>query len=135
MSIFPFMAHVCTPTRIVLVDDEASFRESLAELLRDDGHEVRDYSAPADVPPLDALGGIDLLLTDYDMPGKNGLAFADELHAHRPETPVLLVTAYRSGLDDHVARRSFVRMVQKPIGYDALHRVIHECTAPAPAGA
>jgi two-component system response regulator GlrR len=116
-----------TPARILLVDDEMPFRESLAEMLRDDGHQVVECSEPAEVPPLGELDRIDLLLTDYEMPGKNGLAFADEFHAHHPGVPVLLVTAYPSGLDAEVARRPFLRMILKPIGYDSLHRVIHEC--------
>lgn len=118
------------PTRILVVDDEGSFRESLAEMLRDDGHQVLDYSEPADVPALNRLDGIDVLVTDYEMPGKNGLVFADEFHAHRPGVPILLVTAYRSGLEVEVARRPFLRMLQKPIGYDALHRAIHDCAPP-----
>jgi DNA-binding NtrC family response regulator len=134
MSTSQSMPCAPNPTRILVVDDEHPFRESLAEMLRDDGHEVLDYSEPADVPELDRLGRIDLLLIDYEMPGKNGLAFADEFHAHRPGVPVLLVTAYRSGLDAQVARRPFVTMIQKPIGYDALHRAIHECTATPAAG-
>jgi DNA-binding NtrC family response regulator len=120
------MACTSEPTRIVVVDDEGSFRESLAEMLREDGHEVLAYPAPAAVPPLGSLDGIGLLLTDYEMPGQNGLVLADDFHAHHPAVPVLLVTAYRSGLDAEVARRPFLRLAQKPIGYDALHRIIHE---------
>ena len=130
MSNSLFMACAPKPTRILVVDDEGAFRESLAEMLRDDGHEVLDYSAPAEVPPLDRLSGIDVVVTDYEMPGKNGLAFADEFHAHRPGVPILLVTADASDLDVHMARRPFLRMMQKPIGYDALHRAIHECARP-----
>ena len=133
MSSSPFTACTRTPAKILIVDDEGPFRESLAEMLRDDGHEVLDYSDPAHVPPLNRLDGIDLVVTDYEMPGKNGLAFADEFHAQRPTVPVLLVTAYRSGLDAEVARRPFLTMVQKPIGYDALHRAIHACVAPVGA--
>jgi DNA-binding NtrC family response regulator len=113
-----------------VIDDEGPFRESLAEMLRDDGHVVLEYATPADVPPVMALDVIDLLLTDFDMPGRNGLVFADEFHAHRPEVPVLLVTAYHSDLVLEVARRPFLRMIPKPIGYDALHQMIHECAAP-----
>ena len=113
------------PTSILLVDDEGSFRDSLAEMLRDDGHEVLAYAAPAAIPPLDTLGGVELLLTDYDMPQTNGLTLADRFHAYHPTVPVLLATAYRIGLDAEVARRPFLRMVQKPIPYETLHRLIH----------
>lgn len=118
----------CSAIRIVLVEDEPAFRESLAEMLRDDGHAVLAYAEPASIPPIDSLGRVDLLLTDYEMPGKNGLALADEFHARRPAVPVLLATAYRA--DVHAAaQRPFLRLAQKPIAYDALHRLIHECAA------
>jgi two-component system response regulator GlrR len=112
------------------VDDEGSFRTSLAEMLREDGHEVLDYPEPAAVPPAGAMDRLDLLLTDYEMPGRNGLSLADEFHAHHPALPVLLVTAYRTGLGAEAAQRSFLRIVQKPIGYETLHRMIHECVGP-----
>jgi DNA-binding NtrC family response regulator len=61
------------------------------------------------------------------MPKTNGLTLADQFHAVHPTVPVLLATAYRTGLGAEVARRPFVRMVQKPIPYETLHRLIHEC--------
>jgi CheY-like chemotaxis protein len=124
-----------TPGRILLVDDEGSFRDSLAEMLRDDGHEVLAYSEPDALPPLRTLSGVDLLLTDYDMPKTNGLTLADRFHACHPTVPVLLATAYRTGLDAEVARRPFVRLVQKPIPYETLHRLIHACAGTLADGA
>jgi two-component system response regulator GlrR len=73
---------------------------------------------------------LDLLLTEYEMPGRNGLSLADEFRAHHPTLPVLLVTAYRTGLDAEVAQRPFLRIVQKPIAYETLHHMIHECVGP-----
>ena len=115
------------PTSILLVDDEHSFRDSLAEMLRDDGHEVLAYPAPAAIPPLHTLGRVELLLTDYEMPETNGLILADSFHAQHPTVPILLATAYRTGLDAELARRPFLKLVQKPIPYETLHRLIHEC--------
>lgn len=135
MSTSPFTTCASPPATILVVDDEQPFRESLAEMLRDDGHVVLDYSQPAEVPPLGGLEGIDLLLTDFDMPGKTGLAFADEFHVQRPDVPVLLVTAHHAGLEREVARRPFLRMIAKPVGYDLLHQVIHDCAAPKPVRA
>jgi DNA-binding NtrC family response regulator len=127
------MIRGCDTIRILLVEDEGAFRESLAEMLRDDGHEVLTFPDPAAIPPLDSIGTFGLLVTDYDMPGKNGLALADEFHAHHPTTPILLATAFRAGLDTKVAHRPFLRLVQKPIAYDAIHRLIHESAAQSPA--
>lgn len=116
----------CRDIGILLVDDEASFRVALAEMLRDDGHEVRDYGLPADVPSLQDLVGVAILVTDYQMPGKTGLDLAEEFHAHHPGTPVVLVTAYQTpGLDTQAVDRPYLRIVQKPVDYDAIHALIH----------
>jgi DNA-binding NtrC family response regulator len=117
----------CSAIGILLVDDEASFRTSLAETLRDDGHQVLDYRAPAEIPALADLGQIGVLVTDFEMPGKTGIALADDFHAHHPATPVLLVTAYRTqALEAQAAARPYLRLFHKPVDYDAIHALIHE---------
>jgi two-component system nitrogen regulation response regulator GlnG len=120
-------AHACNALPIVLVDDEASFRTSLAEMLRDDGHEVRDCGAPGEMPPLESFDGTALLLADYEMPGKNGLDLADQFHACHPKIPVIVLTAYRfEALEAKATARPFLRLAQKPIDYTALHELIHQ---------
>ena len=103
---------------------------SLAEMLRDDGHEVRDYEAPAYLPGLATLENVAILITDYEMPGKNGFALADEFHTQHSDVPVILVTAYRThSLDAQVLDRPFLRLVQKPVDYTVLHAMIHDACA------
>ncbi|HEY2386497.1 MAG TPA: response regulator [Candidatus Binatia bacterium] len=120
----------CSAIRILLVDDEPSFRTSLAEMLREDGHGVGDHGAPAHVPALSSLKDVAILITDYEMPGTSGLALADAFHAQHPHVPVILVTAYRTtSLDAQVLDRPFLRFVQKPVDYVVLHTLIHEVCA------
>lgn len=117
----------CKAIAILLLDDEPSFRTSLAETLRDDGHLVVDYGAPAEVPSLHDLKDVAVVVTDYEMPGKTGLALADDFHAHHPETPVLLVTGYQTqALESQVLARPYLRVLQKPVQYEAIHSLIHE---------
>lgn len=123
---------VCNSIGVLLVDDEPSFRMSLAEMLRDDGHEVKEYGAPDHLPALTTLGDVAILITDYEMPGRTGLALADAFHAHHPEIPVILVTAYRTrSLDTQVLARPFLRLVPKPIDYTVFHALIHDACAAA----
>jgi len=79
--------------RILVVDDEASVRFSLSELLRDEGHDVRE--AEDGPTALAALAGepADLVLTDLRMPGMDGLALLEKARAAHPETLFVLVTA------------------------------------------
>jgi DNA-binding NtrC family response regulator len=102
------------------------FRTSLADLLRDDGHELLDYEHPGAVPPLADLYGIALLVTDYAMPQRNGFELADEFRKAHPDAPVILV----SGLASIDARgRHFVHPLEKPVDYDTLHGLIHRLVA------
>jgi DNA-binding NtrC family response regulator len=85
-----------TSGRILLADDEATIRESLAEVLRQEGYEV-DTAADGTA----ALGAVDdreydVVITDLRMPGADGLAVLRHVRERAPRTLVLLVTAYAS---------------------------------------
>ena len=113
---------------VVLVDDDNSFRSALAENLRDDGHEVVEYSAPSEVPLLKRLGEVrGVLITDYEMPGANGLVFADTFHTTHPSIPVVMITASPTpNLVAQAAARTFVRLLRKPLDYNDLRTVLSE---------
>lgn len=80
-------------SRLMVVDDDALFRESLIENLRDDGYEVVDFSAgqPA-VDYLLAGGEADLVVLDWRMPGISGIQVLRELREHGIAVPVIFLT-------------------------------------------
>ena len=111
---------------IVLLDDDESFRSALAENLRDDGYHVVEYATAHEVPPLTALGEVGVVVTDYDMPGTNGLTFADTFHAVYPSVPIIIVTGVcTKNLEAQAAARGFVCLLHKPVEYDQLHHLLH----------
>jgi two-component system response regulator GlrR len=118
----------CTAIRVVVVDDDPSFAAALADNLHDDGHDVRCFARPRELPPLTSLEA-DALVTDYDMGAgeMTGLALADAVHARHPALPIVLVTAHAGGLLDGevAARAEFLRLCVKPVDYDALHALLH----------
>ena len=112
---------------VLLIDNDDDFRIGLAENLRDDGYAVDDYSGPAQLPPLEQLTGVDVVVTDYQMPGEDGLAFAERLHRVHPQLPVVIVTAYSTAhLEGAVRARSFLRLQQKPVDYRQLSGLLSE---------
>jgi len=63
---------------------------------------------------------VDLVLVDYNMPGKNGLELARELRTLRPKMPVALITA---NVQDEIlaaARAIDAVFIAKPVTEDAL---------------
>lgn len=114
----------CGGSLVIIVDDEPSFRQSLAEMLRDDGHEVLDYPSATAVPPFDTLPPDAILLTDFEMPGLNGIALADVFRRARPGGRAILLSAYE--VAGAVAAKPWLCFVSKPVDYETLHRLMHE---------
>ncbi len=81
---------------ILIADDEASIRDGLAELLRDEGYQVA--TAEDGVHAIAAIddGNYDAIITDLRMPGADGLAVLRHARDVAPQTLVLLITAYAS---------------------------------------
>jgi len=80
--------------RIVVIDDEVNAATALETLLREDGYEVaRAQDARAGLSLLEKTEA-DVVLTDLRMPGMDGLELLGRIKEMRPETMVILMTAY-----------------------------------------
>jgi DNA-binding NtrC family response regulator len=84
------------PLRILIVDDEALIRWSLCEILAREGHTVvQAVSASSAREVMDDAGQpIDVVLLDYRLPDSNDLKLLEEVRRRRPESAVVLMTAY-----------------------------------------
>jgi DNA-binding NtrC family response regulator len=82
--------------RILVVDDEEDIRESLKALFETCLDDVEVRTAAGGAVALDILGKetIDLIVTDYKMPGMNGLEFLARAAKQGPSIPRILVTAF-----------------------------------------
>lgn len=117
---------------ILLVDDDDDFRYGLAENLRDDGHQVREYSNPAQVS-VGQLDGVDLIVTDQTMDGEDGLSFAQRVHRLRPRIPIILMTACSTAhVEESVERSGYISLLHKPLDYAHMERLVGELTGSTP---
>ena len=79
---------------ILFVDDHEVLARLSCEILEMHGYRaVSAYSAQDALQKFDQED-FDILVTDFRMEGMNGLELAREVHARRPETPVIIVTGY-----------------------------------------
>ena len=80
---------------ILLVDDEELVRNGTADMLRDIGYEVLTAASGAEALMLLRSGAeINLLVTDYLMPGMNGVDLVQAAGSIVPGLPALLITGY-----------------------------------------
>lgn len=117
---------------ILLVDDEPDILHTLAELvaMRFPDEEVRmAEDGPSALPQLDGVG---LVVSDYRMPGMDGLTFLRKVQEQAPGTPAILLTAYNEREQGvQAAQRGTIRrFFLKPPDVDALLRGMEELLYP-----
>jgi two-component system response regulator AtoC len=78
--------------RVLVVEDEVYVRESLTEILRERGYDVVESSTVAEAVRLLAHAPIDVVLTDFRLPGADGLALVKQVQASAPDVPVVVLT-------------------------------------------
>lgn len=98
---------------VLLIDDEPLVRTATAEMIRDLGHHVEEAGGGAEA--LARLGdglSVDVVITDYMMPGIDGGTLSRRIANTQPDVPVLLITGYTGPTDDilHLPR------LAKPFG-------------------
>ncbi len=111
--------------RLLVVDDDAVFREELAELLSDDLHAVTtSASVPKALEEL-AHAEFDAILTDLKMPRQGGLDLLREVRAHYPSIPVVVVTGFAT-VETAVAamKAGAAEYVQKPFRLEQVREVL-----------
>ncbi len=81
---------------VVVVDDEATLRLLLVEVLEDAGYRVvAAEDGPSGLRALQSAGSVDLLVTDVGLPGgMNGRQVADAARVGRPGLQVIFITGY-----------------------------------------
>ena len=109
---------------VLLVDDDVAVRTVLGEQLREMGFAVDEVGdGGSAIEKLKGNGGYDVLLTDFAMPGMNGLDTIRSAISQRPSIHALLMTGYAD--EDAVAvARGTVPVIRKPIDLDELMRRI-----------
>ena len=119
---------VNTSRRVLIVDDDADFRQSLAALLRDDGHDVRCVRDGEQALAEASRWPPDIVLLDIFMPGPNGFVTARKLRSGCPGAPMLLVMTSAGELDEATLRQAgeagFDRCVDKTDAHPALCAIL-----------
>src|SRR4029453_2304200 len=81
------------PGQILIIDDEASLRQTLARILQRDGYEVTTVASGLEGLSIVQQHAFDLVYLDIRMPDMNGLDVLKSIHPQFPELPVILFTA------------------------------------------
>ncbi len=107
---------------ILVAEDDDIVRRQMVRLLRSDGYIVYEAARGEEALALLQAHDIDLVLTDWKMPGMDGVGVLNYVRMHHHEVPVAIVTAYPEGLDQFHPDGILV----KPFNMQQLRELIRE---------
>ena len=100
--------------RILLIDDEAVFREDMAALLRDEGYDCDTAAGGEEALRRAGAEAPEVILCDLVMPGLSGIDLVSRLANLCPDTPLMIITAnatvesavgaFRAGATDYILK-------------------------------
>lgn len=107
---------------IVVVDDHDLVLNMYAQMIKLFGFSPSAFVGAAEaVVHMQNFGpSVDLIITDYKMPGMNGLQFICELRKQGFQTPCIMLTGNISDVDMSKATEYNIKVFGKPVKMDAL---------------
>lgn len=122
------------PLRIIVVDDERSVADSLAEILQDRGYEVFVcYDPTLAITAGDKLRP-HVLISDIVMPHMNGFELARHFAQHHPQCKVLLLSGNASSASlahDAEAAGPVPHCLDKPVHPSRILSFLESCVTPS----
>ena len=110
---------------VLVVDDDDSAREALRHLLEAEGFVVRTYSNAKGVLGEPNVPDNSCLVTDYHMPGMDGLELVDELRRRGNSIPAILLTGDPSPFVLECAGIARVPVIEKLNSVNSVVECIH----------
>lgn len=119
---------MATPNRkesILIVDDQQSSREALKRFLRRLGYRAASVTSADEALEYLAQERIDLVITEFCMPKKNGLELLDDIRALGSGNAVIVMTAFAT-IDQcvEIMRRGAADYIAKPFRLEAVAKAV-----------
>jgi FixJ family two-component response regulator len=109
---------------VLVIDDDPAVRNSLKFALEIEGFSVRVYPTGAELLDEKDMPESGCLVTDYHLPGVNGLDLLARLCERNITLPAILITTHPTALARNRAALAGVRLIEKPLLSDTLFQGI-----------
>jgi len=114
--------------KILVVDDDASVRESLRKVLANEGYQVALAADGREATEQIENGRVDLLLLDIGLPVKNGWDTFERITSQAPVLPIIVITG-QANQHDLVVAAGVGALMEKPLDVAELLRTMRELLA------
>jgi DNA-binding NtrC family response regulator len=108
---------------IIYIEDAPDVRDMVELLLQSWGHDVRSFESAEDASDALQAAGVDLLISDLELPGMSGLELMRQVMGHNGHVHGLLLTGHRAEMyRPHLPER--VHILSKPFDVDELQKLL-----------
>jgi CheY-like chemotaxis protein len=114
--------------RVIIVDDDVTFCRLVAEVLEEEGIEVRWTTEGSECWRLWSTGDFDLVISDVYMPSMLGTELISRLREADPDARAILVSAFADQALIDASRALGVALLSKPFDRRRLLEVIAQVT-------
>lgn len=116
--------NAATP-KVIVIDDDASIRRSLARLLKTEGHVVECFASADEFLRIAPTTGAACLVLDIRMPGLNGLDLQQALLKCRCDHQIIFITGHGDvPMCARAMKAGAVDFLPKPFGDEALLKAV-----------
>lgn len=127
---------IAGPLRLLVVDDEATVRDLLCDILTCGGYEVTPAGSGAEALALFDASDFDAVFTDIGMPGMSGWELAHAIRERCPSLPLGVITGWGEAVGSSEQRAAHVNwVVTKPFSADRILKVARDILPLTDAGA
>ncbi|MCG3120746.1 MAG: Transcriptional regulatory protein ZraR [bacterium] len=107
--------------QIFIIEDNATMREGLELVVRRLGHGVATYDRAEPALAAMKIKSADIIISDYRLPGMDGLALLEKVKALQPACEVIVITAFGSvDLAVQAMQKGAADFITKPFSPDEL---------------
>ncbi len=116
--------------RVLVIDDEANFRDFLGEAIQAEGFEVSLAATARSGLQRAAEHAPHVIILDQNLPDESGLAVLNELRALPTAPRIIMMTAFAAYPHAvEAVKKGAFHYLQKPFEFDELLRLLHEATS------
>src|SRR5229473_5271982 len=112
---------------VFVVDDDRSIRESLQNLIRSAGLEVKTFASAREFLTSPRAKGLSCLVLDVELPGLSGLDLQEELAKADIQIPIIFITGHGDiPMSVRALKAGAIEFLTKPLRDEDLLNAVHQ---------
>ncbi len=113
--------------KILIIDDEKMILNMIKVILEDRGHVVTGYSNPLEGEFAAINNRYNLIFLDLHMPGKNGAEITKNILAVKPDSKIIIITAFPTDtLAEEALEAGAFALLEKPLNMEKILNSINK---------